>query len=261
MPEHAYKYCKVERHEHLTVVTLNRPELLNALHYEADLELDQVWNDFACDPEQWIAILTGAGRAFSAGNDLKAQALIGGRRQFATSGFAGLTTRFDLDKPIVAAVNGLALGGGLELALACDLVILDEEAYVGLTEPRVGLAPLMGGAQYLPSMVGLHRAMGILLTGRKVAAREAYDMGFATAVAPAGESLSHARQWAEEMLICSPMALRAIKQTARKTLKPEHFEQMFATELPAVARLRASEDYREGPRAFAEKRMPRWTNQ
>lgn len=251
----------VERDGHLTIVTINRPEVMNALHFEADLELDEVWTDFANDPEQWVAIVTGAGdRAFSTGNDLKAHAKVGGRRRFPPSGFAGLTMRLDLDKPVISAVNGIAMGGGFELALATDIIIAAENATFALSEPRVGLAALAGGTQYLSKAIGLPRAMGILLTGRRVPAQEAFDLGFVTALAPTGGALSEARKWAEQILECSPLALRATKQVARNSALSSEFAGLFTSEPTAVTRLRASNDYLEGPRAFAEKRKPHWTN-
>lgn len=257
-----HQYCTVERDGHLTIVTINRPEVMNSTHYEADLELDGVWTDFADDPEQWVGIVTGAGgKAFSTGNDLKAHAT-SGKREFPPGGFAGLARRFDLDKPVIAAVSGIAMGGGFELALACDVVVAAENAFFALSEPRVGLAPLAGGLQYLPRAIGMQRAMGILLTGRRVPAREGFELGFVTAVAPAGESLTEAKRWAAQMLECSPSALRAIKQVARKTCYDATFERNFlnAREFPAVQRMYAGADYAEGPRAFAEKRKPQWTN-
>ena len=141
---------RVERDGPITTVTLNRPEVMNALHSPAHFELGEVFDAFAADPEQWVAIVTGAGeRAFSAGNDLKHQAG-GGKMGSPPSGFAGLTTRFDLTKPLIAAVNGVAMGGGFEIALACDIIIASENAVFALPEPRVGLAALAGGLHRLP---------------------------------------------------------------------------------------------------------------
>ena len=141
----AYEFVRVDREGPVTIVTLNRPEVMNALHSPAHFELDEVFNDFANDPEQWVAIVTGAGdRAFSAGNDLKHQAG-GGKMESPPSGFAGLTSRFDLSKPLIAAVNGVAMGGGFEIALACDIILASEAAVFALPEPRVGLAALAGG--------------------------------------------------------------------------------------------------------------------
>ncbi len=214
MPE----FCTVQREGHLTIVTLNRPDVMNALHYPAHVELDQVWNEFDADPEQWVAIVTGAGpRAFSAGNDLKYQAG-GGKRGFVKSGFAGITARNDLWKPVIAAVNGVAMGGGFEIALACDIIIAAENAKFALPEPRVGLAALAGGVHRLPRTIGLKRAMGMMLTGRHVSAKEGYELGFVTALAPEGGALDEAKKWAAQMLECSPMSLRATKQAAMQGL-------------------------------------------
>lgn len=257
-----HRHCVVQREGHLTIVTIRRPEVLNSLHYEADLELSAIWDDYSRDPQQWVAIITGAGdRAFSAGNDLKAHARIG-RRQVAPGGFAGLSARLDLDKPVIAAVNGLALGGGFEAVLACDVVVADERALFGLPEPRVGLVAFSGGVQHLPRAIGWQRAMGMLLTGRHVSAAEGHALGFVTALAPPGQALAHARNWAAQMLACSPMALRAAKQVARQTLFGPDFVARFraAREYPAAQELLASEDFLEGPRAFAEKRPPAWKN-
>jgi len=167
-----------------------------------------------------------------------------------------------LQRGSVMPVNGIAMGGGFELALACDLVIAAENAFFALSEPRVGLSALAGGVQYLPRAIGLPRAMGILLTGRRVPAKEGYELGFVTAVAPAGGAMEEARKWAAQMLECSPLALRATKEVARKTMLGEDFERKLvdAREFPAAKRLRTSNDYVEGPRAFAEKRKPNWTN-
>ncbi len=163
------QYCKIERDGHLLTITINRPEVMNALHPPACLELEKVFDDFTADPELWVAILTGAGdRAFSAGNDLKFQAAHG-KIARAKTGFAGLTSRFDLSKPVIAAVNGIAMGGGFEIALACDLIIASETAVFALPEPRVGMAALAGGLHRLPRQIGLKRAMGMILTARESA--------------------------------------------------------------------------------------------
>jgi enoyl-CoA hydratase/carnithine racemase len=254
MPE----FCKVERDGHLTIVTLNRPEVMNAMHYPAHLELEKVWDDFAADPEQWVGIITGAGdRAFSAGNDLKFQAA-GGKRGFVRSGFAGLTSRFDLDKPVIAAVNGVAMGGGFETALACDIIIAAENARFALPEPRVGLAALAGGVHRLPRTIGLKRAMGMMLTGRHVPAKEGYELGFVTAVVPERQALAEAKKWAAQILECSPMSIRATKQAAMRGLTLANVGDAYKLDYDAVIAMRNSEDFIEGPKAFAEKRKPNW---
>jgi crotonobetainyl-CoA hydratase len=252
------QYCTVDREGHLTIVTLNRPEVMNALHYPAHLELEAVWDDFAADAEQWVAIVTGAGpRAFSAGNDLKYQAA-GGHRGFVRTGFAGLTARFDLAKPVIAAVNGVAMGGGFETALACDIIVAAENARFALPEPRVGLAALAGGVHRLPRTIGLKRAMGMMLTGRHVPAREGFELGFVTALAPEGQALAEAKRWAGQILECSPMSIRATKQAALQGMRLADLELAYKVEYDAVRALRTSEDYVEGPKAFAEKRKPDW---
>ena len=182
------KFSKVTRKGPITIITLSRPEVYNALHIDAHFELNKVFDDFSADPEQWVAIVTGAGdKAFCAGNDLKWQAA-GGKRGWDKGGFAGLTSRFDCDKPIIAAVNGVAMGGGFEIALACDLIIASENATFALPEPRVGLAALAGGVHRLPRQIGLKRAMGMILTARHVSAKEGLELGFVNEVVPQSEA-------------------------------------------------------------------------
>ncbi len=254
-----YEFVDVKRRGRIAVVTLNRPDVLNALHKPAHFELHEVFNDFAADPDQWVAIVTGAGdRAFCAGNDLKWQAA-GGERGWNSSGFGGLTLRFHCDKPIIAAVNGVAMGGGFEIALACDLVIASENATFALPEPRVGLAALAGGLQRLPRQIGLKRAMGMILTGRHVSAREGFELGFVNEVVPAGEALRAAERWADQICQNSPMSVRASKQAVMEGLNHPLPEAMIAQrEYPAVREMIESADYVEGPKAFSEKRPPRW---
>ena len=259
MPEQR-EFCIVERNGHILEVTINRPESRNACHPPANTELDEVFNEFAADDDLWIAVLTGAGdKAFSAGNDLKYQAS-GGKMWSAPGGFAGLTSRFDLDKPVIAAVNGFAMGGGFEIALACDLIVAAENAIFALPEPRVGLAALAGGLHRLPRAIGVKRAMSMILTGRLVPAAEGKDLGFVHQVVPPGESMNAARQLAEEILQLSPLSVRASKQTVLRGLDNASLEEALASQrdLPAVQAMMNSEDLIEGPKAFAEKRPPQW---
>jgi crotonobetainyl-CoA hydratase len=255
----AYEFITVDREGPVTLFTLNRPEVMNALHSPMHFELDEAFNAFAADPEQWVGIVTGAGeRAFSAGNDLKHQAG-GGKMGSPPSGFAGLTSRFDLDKPLIAAVNGVAMGGGFEIALACDIILAAETAVFALPEPRVGLAALAGGLHRLPRQIGLKRAMGMILTARRVPAAEGQALGFVNAVVPAGELMAEARRWAAMICDCSPMSIRASKQAVMHGLDqtlPEAIGGQF--KFPAVAALFQSEDFKEGPMAFAQKRPPVW---
>ncbi|MEX2614704.1 MAG: enoyl-CoA hydratase-related protein [Alphaproteobacteria bacterium] len=254
-----YEYLKVERDGKLTIITINRPEVYNALHPLAHWEFDTVFNEFAADPEQWIAILTGAGdKAFSAGNDLKFQAEHGYGMKRPESGFAGITHRFDLDKPVIAAVNGFAMGGGFETALACDLIIAAENAVFALPEPRVGLAALGGGLHRLPRMIPRKLALGMILTGKRVSAAEGQNLGFVNEVVPQGEALDGAKRWAAQILECSPLSIRASKQAVYRGLDAPNLEEAIRTVWPAVQTMRDSEDFVEGPRAFSEKRPPNW---
>lgn len=255
-----YAFCTTQRHEHVLVVTLDRPDVLNALHRPANLELNEIFDAFERDPDLWVAIVTGAGdRAFSAGNDLKYQAS-GGDTTMPSGGFGGLTARFGMLKPVIAAVNGVAMGGGFEIALACDLIIAAENAVFALPEPRVGLAAAAGGLLRLPNQIPLKQAMGIILTGRRVSAAEGYRLGFVTEVVPQGQALASALRWAEQIMEGSPMAIRAAKELVARGLEATDMAALYGRQksLPAVQALYESEDKIEGPKAFAEKRKPRW---
>jgi enoyl-CoA hydratase/carnithine racemase len=255
-----YEFAKVERDGRLTIVTLNRPEVMNALHPPAHFELAKIFDDFAADPDQWVAIVTGAGeRAFSAGNDLKYQAM-GGKMGAPPSGFGGLSNRFDLDKPLIAAVNGLAMGGGFEIALACDVIVAAESAIFALPEPRVGLAALAGGLHRLPRTIGDKRALGMILTGRRVSAAEGKELGFVNDVVPVADLMTSAKKWAAQMLELSPMSVRASKQAVYRGLAEPSLEAALKAQrdYPAIQAMFRSEDFVEGPMAFAQKRPAQW---
>jgi crotonobetainyl-CoA hydratase len=257
----AYDFITVAREGPLTLLTLNRPDVMNALHAPAHAEMAHALDAFRDDPEQWVMILTGAGdRAFSAGNDLKWQAG-GGEMRTPPSGFAGLTSRCDLAKPLIAAVNGVAMGGGFEIALACDLIIASETAVFALPEPRVGLAALAGGLHRLPRAIGLKRAMGMILTGRRVSAREGLELGFVNEVVAPADLMSAARRWASAILELSPMSVRASKAAVLRGLDEPSLAAAISgqSRYEEVAALFRSQDFIEGPRAFAEKRPPRWS--
>jgi crotonobetainyl-CoA hydratase len=174
------------------------------------------------------------------------------------TGFAGLTSRFDLDKPVLAMVNGAALGGGLELALACDLVVAAEHATFGLPEPRVGLAALGGGLQRIARQLPLKLAMELVLTGRTIDAAEAYRLGLVNRVVPAAELKTATWALIDEVLACAPPAVRASKAILMASLDEPSLESSIRAEHPAAPRMYSSLDAIEGPRAFAEKRRPRW---
>jgi len=252
------EYVKTSRDGNILIVEMNRPEKMNALHPPANKALGEVFDDFAADKDLWVAIITGAGdRAFSAGNDLRYQAE-GGEMFPVPSGFGGLTNRYDLDKPVIAAVNGVAMGGGVEIALACDLIIAADTARFALPEPKVGLAALAGGLHRLPRQIGLKRAMGMIMTGRHVPAAEGKELGFVNDVVPQADLMDAAKKWAGMIAECSPMSIRASKQAVMGGLDIANFEEAFQTKFPAIMDMLKSQDFIEGPRAFAEKRKPNW---
>ena len=255
------EFCTVERDGRLLIVTLNRPERYNALHFPAHFELAEVWDEFAADPELWVAIVTGAGdKAFCAGNDLRFQAE-GNVRKRCPTGFAGLTNRYDLNKPVIAAVNGFAMGGGFEVALACDLIVAAENAIFALPEPRVGLMAGAGGVHRLPRLIGQKRALGMILTGRRVGPEEGKELGFVNEVVPEGEAVAGARRWAGQILECAPISIRASKEAVYAGLDEATLEAAINRTYEEQHVLIDSADYIEGPKAFAEKRAPVWRNE
>lgn len=253
-----YQFIRVEHEDRLTIVTLRRPDSHNALNFAAHEELQHAFDNFAQDDQQWIAILTGSGgKAFCAGHDLKQQAN-DANLTTPNKGFGGLVTRFDLNKPVIAAVNGVAVGGGFELALACDIIVASSNATFALPEVKVGLAALAGGMQRLPSLIGLKRSMGMLLTGRRVTAEEGVQLGFVNEVTN-GDVLTLARKWAADILQCSPLSVRATKEAVMRGLGVPVAQAMTEQwKYPQVQAMLSSQDAIEGPKAFAEKRLPNW---
>ncbi|WP_070153772.1 enoyl-CoA hydratase-related protein [Sphingobium phenoxybenzoativorans] len=255
MPE----FYEMERRGRVTIFTIARPQAMNALHAKANFELAAGFDAFAEDPDQWIAIITGQGeKAFCAGNDLK-QELAEGEPIVPHTGFGGLTNRFDLTKPVIAAVNGLALGGGFELALACDLIVAAENASFGLPEVRVGLAAMGGGLLHLPRHIGPKRAMELVLTAKRISAQEALSLGLVNRVTPAGGALEGALALADEIAKAAPLSTRASKAVMKRALEQDISSAMLShLDYPEIIAMRTSQDALEGPRAFAEKREPRW---
>ena len=225
--------------------------------------MQKAFDDFAQDKNARVAILTGAGeKAFSAGNDLKFQAEHGveGFVKYAPdmpNGFGGLVERFDCYKPIIAAVNGLAMGGGFELALACDILLASENAFFSFPEPRVGLMADAGGVHKLPRRIPYHVAMDIMLTSRRVLADEAKQLGLVSQVVPANQLMDTAYKIAGEILKGSPIALQSTKQCATEGLQMS-IEEVMKASFSKRSEMYKSGDSREGPRAFAEKREPKW---
>lgn len=240
-------------------VTLNRPEVLNSINAQMHAELEETFNQYAAAPDEHLCVITGSGRAFCAGTDLKA-AVAEGRRPYPAHGYAGLIERFDCPKPFVAAVNGLALGGGFELALACDVIIAGESASFGLPEPLVGAVALGGGLHRLARQTPVKQAMGMILSSRRVSAAEGFRMGFVTEVAEGDELDAAVARFAADVLKASPVSIRTSKALVQAGLAlPDVAAAMQAQPSdPAFAAWMASDDAREGPRAFAEKRAPEW---
>ena len=255
----SYQYIRTARDGAILTITIDRPEVLNSLHQAAHFELQRAFDDYAADPALHVAIITGGGdRAFCVGTDLKSLAKTG-PYEYPPGGFSGITTRFDLWKPVIAAVNGLALGGGVEIVAACDLAIASEHAEFALAEPLVGLAALGGGAlQRLARDMPMKDAMWLVLTAKRISATEAKRLSLVNEVVPRGTALERARALAEELMLCAPLALRASKQVMLQSLDEPDLERAMRRKYSEAERMLASEDAREGPTAFAERRKPQW---
>lgn len=255
---------RYELEGHVARVTIDRPDVLNAVDAATERMLQDVWEKIEKESEARVVVLTGEGdRAFSVGADMKAASSEEpetGLEYWAKprpGGFGGIALRTSLQTPVIARVNGYALGGGFEMVLGCDIVVAAEEAQFGFPEPRVGRMPLDGGMVLLPRLVPEKWAMGLLLTGRRIGADEAHRMGLVNEVVPRSGLDAAVERWVEEILACAPLSLRAIKQSAKWTAALSAVEAQ-AMRLPAVVEALRSEDQEEGVRAFREKRPPEW---
>ena len=247
---------------HVARVTIDRPEVLNALDAEATAALEEIWQQMEARHDIRAIVLTGAGeRAFCAGADMRAGGERTGLEYWAhahPTGFGGLSLRTSLDIPIIARVNGHALGGGLEMMLGCDIVVAASTATFGLPEPRVGRLPLDGGMVLLQRQIGHRAARGMLLTGKRISAAEAVANGLINEAVAREELDAAVDRWLADILACAPLSLRAIKQTVRRTaqITPQEAQ---ALRLPALVACLASDDGEEGVRAFRDKRPPVWS--
>ncbi|MGH2598097.1 MAG: enoyl-CoA hydratase/isomerase family protein [Dehalococcoidia bacterium] len=247
---------------HIATITLDRPEALNAIDREMNARLAETWGRFDADDEAWVGILTGAGdRAFCAGADLidlipdaTARARAGGLTEF---NFGGNTRDFQTWKPCIAAINGFALAGGLEIALACDLRIAVPRARFGLPEVRWAIIPGGGGTQRLPRLIPAAKAMELILTGKQIDAEEALQIGLINEMVEPERLMPAAREMAEALLQNGPLALRAAKQAVLQGLDST-LDEGLKLELGLFGKLLLTEDADEGPKAFAEKRAPQY---
>ncbi|WP_084356138.1 enoyl-CoA hydratase-related protein [Novosphingobium lentum] len=248
-------FCTVARDGAILVVTMNNPAKLNALVAHAHDEMAGIFNAFEADPELHVAILTGAGRAFCAGSDIAAY-VAGTNRPLPPAGGGGLTHNTTLNKPVIAAINGLCMGGGFEIALACDILIADETASFALPEPRVGAAALGGGLIQLARKMPPSHAMKLALTGERIDAAEAYRLGLLAEVVPAGTVVDAAKAIAANMLKGSPLSLRITRRIMKLALAGASAEELDRVELELRAQSMASADFAEGMAAFMDKRRP-----
>lgn len=251
--------------DHVAYLTMNRPEALNSFNPDLRWELSQRLDEVESRGEIWLLVITGAGgRAFSAGADLKHRA----RERTATdeerrrwnrmsAEAKSLTERWFFPKPVIAKVNGYALGGGLELAMSCDIIIASDRSQFGLPEPRRGLIAGAAGVHRLPRQIGLKPAMGFLLTGRHMSAQRAYELGLINEVVASEQLDEVVESYVEDILKCAPLSVRATKEAAMRGLDMP-LAQAFYTKYESEVKRQNSSDAIEGPRAFAEKRQPDW---
>ena len=246
--------------DHVATVTIDRPDVLNAIDLAAEAELQRIWSELERNDDVRLVVLTGAGeRAFCVGADMKNPS-VGGVAYWAAArpgGFGGIALRETLNVPVLARVNGFALGGGFEMVLGCDIVVACEEASFGLPEALVGRMPLDGGMTLLQRQIPFRQAMAMMMTGQRIDARRALELGLVNEVVPRAGLDDAVARWTRQILACAPLSLRAIKQVVRQTatLSPV---QAQAVRLPALVAALQSEDANEGVLAFQQKRKPNW---
>ena len=247
--------------DHVATVTIDRPDRMNAVDAATEAELMRIWSEIEQNRDVRVVVLTGSGeRAFCTGADMKGGSGVSGLEYWAAprpGGFGGIALRETLDVPVIARVNGHALGGGMEMVLGCDIVVAADNATFGLPEPRVGRLALDGGIAMLPRRIPHVLAMGMLLTGRRIAATEAHSFGLINEVAPKTELDAAVARWVADILACAPLSVRAIKQMVRagEGLTPFEAQRL---RLPALVEALKSSDQDEGVKAFQEKRAPQW---
>jgi enoyl-CoA hydratase/carnithine racemase len=236
-------------------VTINRPERLNACDFETYNRLSQIWREFGADPSLRVAIFTGAGeRAFCAGSDIKANYVTRPDEKLLDAPYPVM---FELNKPIIAAINGHANGGGLEQALCCDIRVAADHAEFGLGEVRLGWLPGGGGTQRLPRIIPLGRALEMLYTGNRIGAEDALRLGLVDHVVPMSRLISKCEEIAAEICKSAPLGVQKIKEAVRRGLDLP-MPDALRLERELYEWLQTTEDAREGALAFAEKRAPRW---
>jgi enoyl-CoA hydratase/carnithine racemase len=252
---------RLDIRDHVARVIIDRPEVMNAVDAAAEAELEAIWSRLEGDADVRAVVLTGAGeRAFCVGADMKSAGSASGLDYWASArrcGFGGISLRDTLDIPVIARVNGHALGGGFEMMLGCDIVVAVADASFGLPEPRVGRMPLDGGMVLLQRQIPYRLAMGMLLTGRRITAGEAAGYGIVNEVVERGALDAAVDRWVADVLACAPLSVRAIKQVVRRTAQLAASEAQ-ALRLPAVIAALRSRDAQEGVAAFREKRAPVW---
>ena len=247
--------------DHVARVTIDRPDRMNAIDEASEAELIRIWESIEKDTNVRCVVVTGAGeRAFCTGADMKQSGNKTGLEYWGhtrVGGFGGLSLRDTLDVPVVARVNGHALGGGMEMVLGCDIVVAAENATFGCPEPRVGRLALEGGIAQLPRRIPHVWAMGMLLTGRRISAAEALRFGLVNEVVPQTGLDAAVDKWVADILACAPLSVKAVKQMVRKgaQLSPQEAQML---KVPALIAALNSIDQDEGVRAFQEKRAPVW---